>query len=169
MCFCGSARAAELNDSSWGWTTVEWTRGSSFQRAAIIWTGLTGLLRGGLSKNTPYLCDSMMTLTSAAVSLLIQFLSRPVSLPLLPRRAFWSRDKPFSKYPQVALIQQEIQQRIGLMASFSHWSFLSDRCQLEGSLEFPWTNGRVYFYSPISQMYNLCSIRHPPPLNPCFR
>ncbi len=76
-----------LWESSWAewlilsWTTVEWTSGSSFQRAAIIWTGLTGLLRGGPSKNMPYLCDSMMTLTSAAVSRSCNFSPIPFSLP----------------------------------------------------------------------------------------
>lgn len=120
VCFCGSPRAAELNDSSWA-PTVEWTSGSSFQRAAIIWTGLTGLLRGGLSKNTPYLCDLMMTLTSAAVSCSFNF--SPIPFPL-PRRAspplsFWSRDKPFCRYPRLVLIRQHIQQHLSQKASFS--------------------------------------------------
>lgn len=79
VCLCGWA---EWLISSW--TTVEWTSGSSFQRAAIIWTGLTGLLRGRLTKNTPYLCDSMMTLTSISRSFAFSHIPFSLLLLLLP-------------------------------------------------------------------------------------
>ena len=75
------------------------------QRAAIIWTGLTGLLRGRPSKNTPYLRDSMMTLTSAAVSLLFQFPSRLLSLLLLFLVVVPS-DHNINIYAFVSILQQ---------------------------------------------------------------
>lgn len=117
LCLCGWAEWLILS-----WTTAEWTSGSSFQRAAIIRTGLTGLLRGRLSKNTPYLCDSMMTLTRAAVSRSFNFPPVPFSPPLpcaSPLFLFWSRDKPSGESPPLVLIRQQTEQRLGRKASVS--------------------------------------------------
>lgn len=104
--------------------SYSWTSGSSLQQAAITRTGLTGLLRGALSKNTPYLCAIRWWHWQVLQYLLLFNFSAIRFSPRLsccasPLFVFWSWHKPFGKYLQLSLIQQLTEQHLQYEASFS--------------------------------------------------